>query len=216
MSTVLFVFAIVSIILKTASIDSLRPMMLQNSWLRVQRALEQDVLLLEPMRFQVLADLQPQFVHVERLGEVVHRAEPHRFDRAVGRRERRHHERDDVAIDVLGRAQHVDAADVRHPDVGEQQIDAFLLEDGDRLVARSRPPARRSRRGEGRCAACRASTARRRRSGCAAWSPLSRRGLRSTRGGRQLTHTKRLLQLAGSLDGAVDHGARAAERQPHA
>ncbi len=38
-------------------------------------------------------------------------------------------------LSALGGAQHVDAADVRHPDVREQQIDAFLFEDRDRLGA---------------------------------------------------------------------------------
>ena len=50
---------------------------------RVQRALEQHVLLLQPVRLEVLPDLQPQLVHAERLGEVVDGAEAHRFDRGA-------------------------------------------------------------------------------------------------------------------------------------
>ena len=135
MRTVLFVFAIVSIILKTASIASLRPMMLQNSWLVFSARLSRTFSCLSRCASDVLPDLEAQLVHVERLGEVVHRPEPHGFDGAVGRGERRHHERDDVAIELLRGTQHFDAADVRHPDVGEQQIDALLLENRDRLGA---------------------------------------------------------------------------------
>jgi hypothetical protein len=72
---------------------------------------------------RMLPHLQPQFVHAERLGEVVHRPEAHRFNRGVGGRERRHHERDDIAVQLLGGAQHFNATQVRHPDVREEQID---------------------------------------------------------------------------------------------
>ena len=118
---------------------------------------------LSRMRLEVLPHLQPQFVHVERLGEVVHGAEPHRFDGGVGRGKRGHHERDDVAVRFLGSAQHLDAADVGHPDVREQQIDAFALAGCRSPPSRWPPPSRRSRRAEARCAASPASTARRRR-----------------------------------------------------
>ena len=105
---------------------------------RVERLLEQDVLLLQLRRLEVLSDLQPQFVHAERLGEVVHGAETHRFDRRARRCVGRHHERDDVAVDLLGGAQHVHARDVGHLDVGEQQIEvrAAQLLDGVAAVFR--------------------------------------------------------------------------------
>jgi signal transduction histidine kinase len=75
------------------------------------------------MRFEVLPDLQPQLVHAERLGEVVDGAEPHRLDGGVGRRERRHHEGDDVAVEFLGDAQDVDApADPVWFEADENQI----------------------------------------------------------------------------------------------
>jgi hypothetical protein len=70
------------------------------------------------VRVEVLADLQPQLVHAERLGKVIHGAKTHRLDRRVGRRERGHHERHDVAVHFLRRAQHLDAAHVGHADVG--------------------------------------------------------------------------------------------------
>ena len=100
----------------------------------VQRALQQQVLLLQTARLEVLPDLQPQLVHAERLGEVVERAEAHRLHRGVRRRERRHHERDDLGVDLLGGAQHVDAAHVGHPDVRQQQVERLGLEPRDRLA----------------------------------------------------------------------------------
>ena len=89
----------------------------------VQRLLEEDVLLLETMRLEVLPNLQPEFVHAEWLGEVINSAQAHRLDRSAGRRVCRHHECHDVAIDLLGGAQHFDASDIGHLDVGEEQVD---------------------------------------------------------------------------------------------
>ena len=53
----------------------------------VERALQQQIFLLQAARLEVLPDLQPQLVHAERLDEVIDGAEPHRLDRGVGRRE---------------------------------------------------------------------------------------------------------------------------------
>ena len=61
-STVLLVGAIVSISWKTASIGSLRPMMFENWCVRVQRALQQHVLLLQPLALELLAHVHPQLV----------------------------------------------------------------------------------------------------------------------------------------------------------
>ena len=127
-STVLLVLATISIVENTACIASLRPMMLENSWRVFSARFSSRFSCFSRLRLEVLPDLQPQLVHAERLREVVDRAEPHRLDRGVGGRERRHHERDDVAVEVLGRAQDLDAADVGHPDVGQQQIDRLALQ----------------------------------------------------------------------------------------
>ncbi len=94
----------------------------------VQRALEQHVLLLQPLALELLADAQPQLVgRARRLVHVVRRAEPQRLDGGVGRRERRHHDAGDRRVDALRLAQHVDAAHFRHPDVGDQDVDPLAL-----------------------------------------------------------------------------------------
>ena len=134
-STVLLVLAIVSIIWNTASMRVAAADDVGELVTRVQRALEQHVLLLQPARLEMLPDLQPQLVHAERLREVVDGPEPHRLDRGLGRGEGGHHEGDDVAIQLLGDLQHLDAAHVGHPDVREQQIDALALQHLDRRAA---------------------------------------------------------------------------------
>ena len=124
--------ATVSIILKTSSIDSLRPMMLQPV-----RQPERAPAGRFPLQLAVLdlPDFHPQ-IDVERLAQVVGGAEAHRFDRALGGGKRGNHDAEDVLVDPLGRAQHLDAADVRHLDVGDQDVHGLFLEqrDGARAV----------------------------------------------------------------------------------
>ncbi len=134
-STVLSVRAICSMSLKTASIFSLRPTMLANWCARAERPLQQHVLLPELALLERVADLDLQLVDVERLAEVVVRAQPHRFDGGVGRRERGNHDAEHVLIDALGGAQHFDAAHVGHLDVGDQEVEPAALELVDRLAA---------------------------------------------------------------------------------
>ena len=78
-----------------------------------ERPLQQHVLLPELALLERVAHLHLQLVDVERLAEVVVRAQAHRFDGGVGRRKRRDHDAEDVRIDALGGAQHVDAASCR-------------------------------------------------------------------------------------------------------
>ena len=112
-STVLLVGAIVSTSWKTASIELLLPMMFENWMRRLQRLLEQDVLLLQPLALQLAPDAQAHFARgARRLVDVVGGAEPQRFDRGVGRGERRHHDADDVGSDALGLAQQLDPVHV--------------------------------------------------------------------------------------------------------
>ncbi len=94
----------------------------------VRRPLQQDVLLAELPVLDLLADLHLQQIHVERLAQVIARPEPHRFHGRVGGGKRRDHDPQDVLIDLLGGAQHVDAAQVRHLDVGDQDVDRLPLE----------------------------------------------------------------------------------------
>ena len=97
------------------------------------------------------------------LCDVVGRAEPQRFDRGVGRGERRHDDADDRRVDALRLAQHVDAAHLGHPDVGDQDVDPLALAGSRPPPCRPRRPAPRSRRAAARSTAAPASIARRRR-----------------------------------------------------
>ena len=96
-----------------------------------ERALEQQVLLSQLPVLDLLAHLHLQQIDVERLAQVVARAEPHRFDGRLGGRERRDHDPEDVLVDLLRGAEHVDAAQIGHLDVRDQQIHRLALEEID-------------------------------------------------------------------------------------
>ncbi len=127
----LLVRATVSIILNTSSIVSLRPMMFENWCDRPEGALQQDVFLLEVAVLDLLAHLHLQQVDIERLAQVIARSEPHRLDGGLRRRKRRDHDPEDVRVHLLGGAEHVDAAHVRHLDVGDQQVERPAFQRGD-------------------------------------------------------------------------------------
>ena len=97
-----------------------------------ERPLEQHVFLPEVPALDLLADLHLEQVDLERLAQIVAGAQPHCLDRRLGRRKGRDHDAQDVRIDALGGAQDLDAAHVSHLDVGDQQIDAFPLQNRDR------------------------------------------------------------------------------------
>ena len=100
-----------------------------------ERPLEQDVLLLELTVVDLLANLHLQQVDVERLAQVVARAQPHRLDGRVRGGKGGDHDAEDVLIDALRGAKHVHAAQVGHLDVRDQQVDRLPLDQGDRLAA---------------------------------------------------------------------------------
>jgi hypothetical protein len=93
------------------------------------------VLFLQPPRLELLAHLEPQLVHVERLRQVVHGAEAHGLHGRIRGREGGHHEDDDVAVDVLGHAQDVHAGGVGHLDVRQHQIEALAPQQLDGALA---------------------------------------------------------------------------------
>ena len=115
---------------RLAAADDVRELVRQP-----ERPLQQHVLLPQLAVLDLLADLHLQQIDVERLAQVVAGAEPHRLDGGVGRRERRDHDAEDVLVDLLGGAQHLDAAHVGHLDVGDQQVDRLALEEVDRGAA---------------------------------------------------------------------------------
>ena len=132
---VLLVRATVSIILKTSSIVSLRPMMFAN-WCDRPSVRFSSTFSCLSWRLSIFSRTFIRSTStIERLGQVVAGAEAHRLHRAFGGRKRRDHDAEDVLVDPLGGAQDLDAADVGHLDVGDQDVDRFLLERGDRALA---------------------------------------------------------------------------------
>jgi hypothetical protein len=112
---------------RRASSDDVRELVRE-----AERPLQQQVLLPQLPVLDLLAHFHLQQIDVERLAQVIAGAQPHRLDGGVGRRERRDHDAEDVLVDLLRGAQHVDAAQVGHFDVGDQQVDRLALEHRDR------------------------------------------------------------------------------------
>ncbi len=108
---------------RLAAPDDVRELVRQS-----ERPLQQDVLLPKLAVLDLLANLHLQQIDVEGLAQIVAGAEPHRLDGGVGRRERGDHDAEDVLVDALRGAQHLDAAEVRHLDIGNQQVDRFAFE----------------------------------------------------------------------------------------
>ena len=77
--------------------------------------------------------LEPR--EVERLAQVVGRAQLDRLDRGLDRRVAGHQHRLAARIDVADGAQHVEAAEVRHPQVDHDEIGAPRLQLRDRVAA---------------------------------------------------------------------------------
>ena len=71
---------------------------------------------------------------VERLAQIVDRAELDRLDRRIDGGVAGHQHRLAVRIDVADGAQHVEAADVRHPQIDHRDVGAARLQLGDRLA----------------------------------------------------------------------------------
>ena len=90
-----------------------------------------------PAPLDVVADgrqeqLEP--AEVERLAQIVHRAELDRFDRGVDRGVAGHQHRLALRIDLANRADDVEAADVRHAQVDHRDVRAPRLQLRDRIA----------------------------------------------------------------------------------
>jgi hypothetical protein len=109
-----------------AAADDVRELMREP-----ERLLQQHVLLPQLPVLDLLPHFHLEEVDVERLAQIVAGAQPHRLDRRLGGSKGRNHDPENVLIDFLGRAQHVDAAQVRHLDIRDQQVDRFALEQAD-------------------------------------------------------------------------------------
>ncbi len=87
---------------------------------------------------EIVADAGQQLLEareVERLAQIVGGAELDRLDRGLDRRVAGHQDRLAARIDVADGAQHVEAADVRHPQIDHDQIGAPRLQQRDGVAA---------------------------------------------------------------------------------
>ena len=96
---------------------------------------EGDDLAVEILPLAGVAHERPQLVVVEVLGDVVIGAVLHRLHGGLDLVDRRDHDALDQAVVLLDDPQHVEAADAREPDVEQDQIDVFLLEQRQRGLA---------------------------------------------------------------------------------
>jgi hypothetical protein len=98
-----------------------------------------DHLPVEVLALAGIADERSQLVVVEVLGDVVVGAVLHRLDRGLDLVDRRDHDALDEVVVLLDDAEDVEAADPGQPDVEEDQVDVFVLEQAERgLAARHR------------------------------------------------------------------------------
>ena len=77
-------------------------------------------------RVEHLAQRGADLGDAERLGEVVRDAAAQRVHGRLGRRERRHDERVEIGLDLLGLLDQVHAIDLRHAQIGDEQVVAVL------------------------------------------------------------------------------------------
>jgi hypothetical protein len=100
-----------------------------------ERPLQQQVFLPQLAVLDLLPHLHLEQVDVERLAQIIAGAEAHRFDRGLGRGEGGDHDAEDVLVDLLRGTQDVDAAEIGHLDVRDQDVDRLAPEQIDRGAA---------------------------------------------------------------------------------
>ena len=93
-----------------------------------QLAFELPILLLQPLALERVGDGEPQLVELERLGDVVIRAELHRLHRRLGRSEGGHDEHHRSRRVLLRGAQNGEAVHLPHAEVGDDQVERVALE----------------------------------------------------------------------------------------
>ena len=98
-------------------------------------ALQQDVLLPEQALLEGVADLHLQLVDVERLAEIIVSAQAHGLDGGVCRSKGGDHDAENVRVDALRGAKHVNTRHVGHLDVRDQQVEPPRFEIGYRRSA---------------------------------------------------------------------------------
>ena len=82
-----------------------------------------------------VAHERSQLVVVEILRDVVIRAELHRLHGGLDLGDGRDHQHLDEAVVLFDDAQHLESADARQPDVEQQEVDVFAIEDRQRGFA---------------------------------------------------------------------------------
>ena len=101
-----------------------------------QLLLEVAVLGGQATALQALADGEPDLFVLERLGQVVEGALPHRLDRALDGGVGGDHDDDLVRVALADAAHDLPAVHVRQHQVEQHQVDLLLGEHGQRLLAR--------------------------------------------------------------------------------
>ena len=103
--------------------------------LAAELPLERLVLVPEALALQRVREDELDLVHLERLGDVVVRAELHRLHRRLGGRERGDDHHDGLGRVLLRRPEHREAVHLPHPEVGDDQVEHLTREGLDRLRA---------------------------------------------------------------------------------
>ena len=93
------------------------------------------VFLAQLLAFERAGDGQAELIEFERFRDVVVGAELHRFDRGVGRRERRQHEDSCPRRALLDGTEHGESVDAAHSEIGEDEIEHGGLEGLERCFA---------------------------------------------------------------------------------
>ena len=124
---------------KSSCISGPRPIIPQNSSRLRDVAFDREE---AAAPLDLLADRRQQLLEpreVERLAQVVHRAELDRFDGGVDGRKAGHQHRLAARIDLANGANHVEAADVGHPQIDHRDVGVARPQLRDRLApARAR------------------------------------------------------------------------------
>jgi hypothetical protein len=85
-------------------------------------------------------DEHQELFGLERLCEVVIRAAADRLDRGINGAVRRHHDHRDVAVATPSCFEQREAIELRHPQIGHEQVDIILLDRGECGTTRAQRP----------------------------------------------------------------------------
>ena len=87
---------------------------------------QQPVLIAQPLVLQQSPHAGQQILRPKRLGQVIHRSKPHALDRGIERRVAGDNERRHAGVALPRLAEQLNAVELGHPNVRNQQIEALL------------------------------------------------------------------------------------------